>query len=100
MTKCVTFIIENNFDFMSRINIYHYYRYYMSTLDDGPWQKHLWVGGSKSQCITCDLELPDGDICRNAGVSLSPGGKFYALSCHGEGPALVTINRAEVSEYL
>lgn len=72
----------------------------MSTLSDGPWQRHLWLGGNQSRCVTCDVTLPDGEKCRIAGATFSPGGSYYALSCQGKGPSVVTINSAKVGHCL
>ncbi|XP_028049203.2 venom dipeptidyl peptidase 4 isoform X2 [Monomorium pharaonis] len=73
--------------------------YYLATAPGKPTQRNLYSvpldGSQRPTCISCKLLTLEGNKCVYATASFSSQRSYYALTCSGPNPTMVTINDAE-----
>lgn len=70
--------------------------YYTSTPSpDEPYNRHVYytTTGNNQQCLTCDIQTPEGNTCSYASASFSRDLSHYVMTCSGPDPAFVKIYR-------
>ncbi|XP_012054228.1 PREDICTED: venom dipeptidyl peptidase 4 [Atta cephalotes] len=70
--------------------------YYLATAPGEPSQRNLYSvpldGSQRPTCISCKLLTPEGNKCTYATASFSSRRTYYAFTCSGPDPTIVTIN--------
>jgi len=82
--------------------------YYISTLPGDPGARHLFklqIGEPSNTCLTCKHQemiphLQHRTMCDFASVSMSKGGSYYMMECHGPGIPYSCLHHTETSSLL
>ncbi|KPJ11944.1 Venom dipeptidyl peptidase 4 [Papilio machaon] len=68
----------NNYVGMDEDNLSYYYT---RTVAGAPWQSQVHVSGARAECLSCNIQLPDGGRCTWATATASRAGSYLTITC-------------------
>lgn len=85
---------------LSRPLSYILHSFYSANPKDQPYNQHVY---SSTECLSCDIMSPEGNLCQYAGASFSRDFSYFSLTCAGPDPSFTKLYRTdgkvEVLEY-